>query len=195
MNRKTDDKRSDLGEVLDLVEVLYSKDGMKRHQARVQLEKKGRKITPLLIGALKSDNTDVRWEAAKALINIKDPLAANALTESMMDEDYEVRWLAAEALIELGEEAIIPLLRKMLGNYDSLYLRKGAHHVLEVLKDQGGLDDDTIMVLDELGSIMTPEPYPLIARNVLESLLKKKPELKAAEQDTANEHEPETETA
>jgi len=191
MGTQTRKKRSDFGEILDLVEGLFSKDGMERHQARVQLEKKGHKVTPLLIGALKSDNTDVRWEAAKALINIKDPLAANALTEAMMDEDYEVRWLAAEALIELEKEAIVPLLRGLLGHYDSLYLRKAAHHVLKELKDKSRLDDEIAGVLGELGEfsefddIITSEPYPLVAKNVLESLLKKKPELNSSEQKTA----------
>jgi len=196
MKRKTDEKRSDFGEVLDLVEELFSTDGMERHEARVQLEKKGTKVTPLLIGTLKADNTDVRWEAAKALIAIKDPLAANALTESMMDEDYEVRWLAAEALIELGEEAVIPILRKLLGHYDSLYLRKGAHHVLNELKSKRRLDDEIAEVLGELGEfsefddVITSEPYPLIAKNVLESLLMKKPELNSTEPDTTKETKP-----
>ena len=126
--------QNDFWVTVKLVGELFSEDGMRRHNARLGLEQEGQKATPLLIGALKSKNTDVRWEAAKALIKIKDPLAADALTDTLMDEDYEVRWLAAEALIALGRDAIEPVLRKLLGHYDSTFLRTGAHHVLENLK-------------------------------------------------------------
>jgi HEAT repeat protein len=155
---------------INLIEELFEKDGMRRHKARVQLEKAGRKVTPLLIGALKSENTNVRWEVTKALIEIKDPLAADALTDALMDEDYEVRWLAAEALIALGKDALKPLLRKLLGHYDSTFLRIGAHHVLEYLKNNESLDEETTKVLHELNTILPFGPFPLAAKNALESL-------------------------
>ncbi len=168
--------QNDFWVTVKLVGELFSEDGMRRHNARLGLEQEGQKATPLLIGALKSKNTDVRWEAAKALIKIKDPLAADALTDTLMDEDYEVRWLAAEALIALGRDAIEPVLRKLLGHYDSTFLRTGAHHVLENLKRNETLDDETLKVLDELNEILPFEPYPLGAKNALETLRRKERE-------------------
>lgn len=166
-----------------LMKELFSKDGMRRHDARLQLEKEGRRVTPLLIGALKSHNIDVRWEAAKALITIRDPLAISALTESLMDEDYEVRWLAAEALIALGEKSVIPILRTLLGHYDSIHLRKGAHHVFEELKKNDHLEIDTIEILRELQTVLPQEPYPLAAKEALDKLLNKQAD---QEQDSEN---------
>ena len=87
-----------------------------------------------------------------------------------MDEDYEVRWLAAEALIALGMDAIKPLLRKLLSHYDSTFLRVGAHHVLESLKKDKSMDAETAEVLDELAAILPLEPYPMAAKNALETL-------------------------
>jgi len=165
------EKRSQFWVSIKLIEDLFAADGMQRHRARLQLEKEGRQVTPLLIGALKSNNTDVRWEATKALIKIKDPLAADALTDALMDEDYEVRWLAGEALIALSEKAVKPILRKLLSHYDSSFLRTGAHHVIEFLKNDKSLDKEVLEVLDELGAILPLEPYPLAAKNALDILL------------------------
>ena len=47
----------------------------------------------------------VRWEAAKALCGIADPLAAAALVNAFDDRDGDVRWLAAEGVAALGREA------------------------------------------------------------------------------------------
>jgi hypothetical protein len=157
-----------------LVERLFSKDGIQRRNARKQLEKCGGYVTPFLIGVLKSKNVDARWEAAKALITLKDPLAADALADALMDEDFEIRWLAAEALIALGRDAVEPLLRKLLSHYDSAFLRIGAHHVMKLLKTDESLKEETVEILDELCAIVPLEPYPLAARNALESLIHKK---------------------
>lgn len=160
--------------VVNYIERLFSKDGLQRKSARRQLEKYGKYVTPFLIGVLKSKNVDARWEAAKALIAIKDPVAADALAEALMDEDFEIRWLAAEALIALGKDAVEPLLRKLLSHYDSTYLRIGAHHVMEFLKKAKSLEDDTEKVLDELCAIAPPEPYPRAAKRALDALRRKK---------------------
>lgn len=87
-----------------------------------------------LIRALSSSTRNVRWEAAKVLVDIKNPNAAEALVETLGRDHFEIRWLASKALINLGKDAIEPLLRGLLHNPDSGFLRDGAHHVFGCLQ-------------------------------------------------------------
>ncbi len=75
----------------------------------------------------------MRWEAAKALSEIADFRAASELVSLLTDHNFGVRWIAAEGLIAIGPAALIPLLRELTGNSDSIWLRRGAHHVMKDL--------------------------------------------------------------
>lgn len=156
--------------IKSLIEVLGEKDGLKRREARFELEKIGRIATPYLIEALHNSNHTIRWEAAKALGTIKDPEAGPALVEALMDSSFEVQWLAAEALIALKEQAIVPILRALVNNYDSAYIRQGAHHILHALEREHRLDDYTLKALDEVRELEPEEPYPMKAKRALEHL-------------------------
>jgi len=48
---------------------------------------------------MESKQQQVRWEAAKTLVIIADPLAIPALIKGLKDEIFDIRWLAAEALM------------------------------------------------------------------------------------------------
>jgi hypothetical protein len=156
-------------EIEGYIAKLGSPYGPERARARFELIKCGRIVTPLLIEALKDGNHHVRWEAAKAFGELKDPTAADALVHTLMDERPEIRWLAAEALIALEEDAIEPLLRALIDHFDSIWLRHGAHHVLHALERSFDLDEKTYEVLEAMRSIEPEVTVPWAAEAALEA--------------------------
>jgi len=150
---------------------LGSRNGLARQQARKALERAGHAATSYLTEKLNSNDANIRWEAAKALIKIADPKAAPALVRALTDESFEVQWLAAEALIALGREALRPLLEGLIRSYGSVYMRQGAHHVLHDLERRQLLPPATLNVLDELRCLEPLEPYPVSARRALKELV------------------------
>ena len=155
--------------IASLVGVLTSTDGVERHAAREQLEKIGGAAVPFLISALQSPNAHARWEAAKALGEISDASSAPALVRTLEDEKAAVRWLAATALVSLGRDALMPLLRGLEGNSDSIWFRDGAHHVLHSLI-RDGVADEAIPVLKALENLEPSIEAPIAAYHVLEDL-------------------------
>lgn len=121
---------------------LATKDGLQRQSARENLVAMGHEATPVLIRLLDDDHSTVRWEAALALKDIKDPAAAQALAEAMKDENGDVRWVAAEALAALGTDALRPLLEILREDADSFELRDAAHVAISLLPDSE--DRDTL---------------------------------------------------
>ncbi len=136
-------KRTDIPEgrtaddVPALLELLRSSDGITRKPAREALEEIGGASVPGLIEALSSPAFYVRWEAAKALGELPDRRAAQALVKLLNDSEFEVRWLAAKALIPLGP-TVAPLIAEQILEFpESVALRKAAHHVLSAFdRDQ-----------------------------------------------------------
>ena len=161
---------SNSSEIARLIDQLGDEDWHRRHLARVALEELDGSATPSLIEALSDPKQSVRWEAAKALITIKDPRAARALVRALMDKSFEVQWLAAEALIALGDDAIVPILQELLVHPESYDLLKGAHHVLHHREHHGLLDPMVAKVVDDIRSIGWPQPYILSARLALEAM-------------------------
>ena len=70
----------------------------------------GHEVTRALVAELIDPRAHVRWEAAKALAAIADPIAAHGLTHALDDEDRDVRWVAAEGLIVLGKTGLMTVL-------------------------------------------------------------------------------------
>jgi HEAT repeat protein len=157
-----------------LVGQLHSKKWVERQRARIALEKIGRQAAPRLIELLSSRNKRVRWEACKALGRIKEPAAAASLVSALTDDSMEVRWLAAEGLIALGEKALVPLLQALEVDFDSAFLRQGAHHVLHALERQKELNEKTLAVLDTLRFLEPKMTVALAARKALDSLRREK---------------------
>ena len=123
----TQPQATDIGQ---LVAQLGDTNRSQRIVARQQLVIRGRAAAPAVAAALHSSNSWARWEAAKALSEIRDPDAAPALVAALDDEDSSVRWLAAEALSVLGRNALEPLLSALISGHASAWTREGAHHVL-----------------------------------------------------------------
>jgi HEAT repeat protein len=155
--------------IASLVDALAKTDGVERQAAREQLEGIGRPAVPFLVRALQSPSEHARWEAAKALGKIADASAAPALVRTLEDEKAAVRWLAATALISLGRDALVPLLRGLEGNSDSIWFRDGAHHVLRSLF-RDGVADEAIPVLEALENLEPCIEAPIAAYHVLEDL-------------------------
>lgn len=157
-------------DIAQLIGTLGDKDGLKRQEARVALEKIGKSAVPSLITALSDAKESVRWEAAKAFTNLKAPTAAEALVKALRDESFEIQWLAAEALIALKREAIVPLLRALLDHSDSGSLQQGAHHVLHALERAHQLGEPSLQVLNALRTLDPEFSVMAASKNALEAL-------------------------
>jgi vesicle coat complex subunit len=142
-----------------LVADLASSDPTVRTNARKALVAIGKLTVPSLIRLLSHRKPHVRWEAAKALGGIADPIAATALVNALDDRDSDVRWLAAEGLAALGRESLQPLLAALIERAQSLWFCEGAHHVCHTLVNR-----------KRLGPILRP---------VLASLKQSEPEVAA----------------
>lgn len=118
----------------DLVRMLQAPRFSDRRRARHELAGRGGSDTlPALIGALSAADVDLRWEAARVLVDIHPAQAADALAVALEDPDGGVRWLAAEALVNIGGPAALPVLRRLLTRSGSAWMRNGAHHVLRAI--------------------------------------------------------------
>jgi HEAT repeat protein len=164
---------ADLGTISSLVAELSKEDGAARQRARHSLVAIGAPAVASLIEALASRNELLRWEAAKALGDIRDPVAAPALVAALEDEVFDVRWLAAKGLIALRSEGLVPLLQALLGRSDSLWLREGAHHVFhDLVRGRPYLRDVLRPVLAALEDVEPSLEVPIAAEAALEKLIR-----------------------
>lgn len=92
-------------------------------------------MTRELVGALLDPRTHVRWEAAKALSAIADPVSAPALMHALEDESEDVRWVASEGLIALGQTGVRTVLSGLIKRAGSVPYCKSARHVLSESQD------------------------------------------------------------
>ena len=126
---RTNSKRESVAE---LVEGLASKRPAQREKTRKQIVKIGHAAVIPLLHKLTDPAEHVRWEAAKALAEIADPAAADALVDALGDGSSDVRWVAGEALIALGWEGAKHVLVRLLRQGDSTDFCCNAHQVLSV---------------------------------------------------------------
>ncbi len=159
----------DKGSIETLVNTLSSLKDTAREGARHALVAMGKEVVPSLIEALKSKNSLMRWEAAKALGEIRDPESAPAMVEALEDDEFDVRWLAAEGLIEMNVKGLKPLLQALVSRGDSFRLREGAHHVFHDLA-KGELRKYLTPVLTALDDIEPSMEVPWAARRALQKL-------------------------
>ncbi len=125
-------------EVSTLIAQLASSEPVTRQKARASLVSRGgHDVTRAVAAELVDPRRHVRWEAAKALVEIADPIAAHALLLALEDKDQDVRWLAAEGLAALGETGLLTVLSGLTRRATSLEFCQGAHHVLHELKPKG----------------------------------------------------------
>lgn len=155
--------------IASLVATLADSSGSVRQKARAALVEIGHPAVPALIAALRSQDAQVRWEAAKGLHDVADPLSAEALVAALEDKSFDVRWLAAESLALIGRKALEPLFAALADHGDAVWLREGAHHVLKVAARRG-LAETVGPVLAALEDVEPELVMPPAAKAALKSL-------------------------
>ena len=153
-----------------LVNDLASYDAVVRTRARRALAGMGKLAVPSLILLLSHAKPHVRWEAAKTLCSIADPIAASALVNALDDHDGDVRWLASEGLAALGRDALQPLLAALLQQSDSIYVLEGARHVCHELAKKRRLAPILRPVLAAMRQSQPEVAVPLAAYAALSKL-------------------------
>lgn len=93
---------------------------------RLEIEK----IKFFFLEALKSENENVREEAAWTLSKIKDPRAVEPLVQVLKDKNKEIRLLATKALGEIGDARAEDALQEALKDEDE-DVQKEAKEALE----------------------------------------------------------------
>ena len=157
-----------------LIKQLSNSDSLIRMEARDILSCIGAPALPELLKILPDANTQLRWQIIKLLDNIKDPSTIPILLHELKDENAELRWAASNALINLRRELILPLLEALTHDFDSLWFRQSAHHILRVLKDNGKLTPAEEEVCKALEGIEPTITVPWAAIKALQELKKNK---------------------
>lgn len=169
LNTAPRDSQGDQEAYSDLIRTFTSHDGRQRQAAREKLCEIGAPAVPVLVHALGHPDDQVRWEAAKALTMIPDPRAADALVAALKDS-FSIRWLASEALINIGEAALVPLIRGLLADPGAPRLREAAHHVLTGLKRTHPTNPYISQLLSALSGQAQAETVPWVARDILQKM-------------------------
>lgn len=161
-------------DLISLMELLSSEDGMKRQKARKSLEALGKPAVPFLVQALQNSKVDqVRWEAAKALATIGDvgdTSSIPTLVNALEDRDGGVTWLAAEALRKFKKEAWHPLLSKLIKDgLESILFRQGVHHVFSHQKEDG-FNDLLATLIKALANDTVQEASIVAAHEILKRM-------------------------
>jgi len=152
-----------------LIRAIGDTDGMVRVTARQVLVNMRKTAIAPLKEALLSKIERQRWEATKALGQIGDPEATEALIGALEDEMFDVRWLASEGLVAIGHKAIVPLLKALHKKPESLWLREGVHHFLHGI-DMGNLGNILLPVRQALEDTDSTLKLPFVIDTALKSL-------------------------
>ena len=127
------------------------------------------RVTTALVGELVDPREHVRWEAAKALSVLADPVSAPALVQALEDDSEGVRWLAAEGLIALGKRGLMAVLSALTKRASSTTFCRSAHHVLREF-DRGHTAGIIAPVLVALVESQPGVSAPVAAYSALVSL-------------------------
>ena len=177
---KTGNSEQEINEIQSLISTLGNPDEQKRSGARLYLIDIGKKATPYLIQSLSQGDCMIRWETAKILSVTRDRSAVPALVTALQDEDHDVRWAAMDALINIDQEAMEPLLKALIKDFDSVFLRNAAHHILHVLRNKGHLDAHLFQVLQALEEMEPEVTVPWAAQDAWQALFGKKKAIQEA---------------
>jgi hypothetical protein len=120
--------------------------------------------------ALTQGTAQARRKALQELARDRDPAAVPGLVHSLQDDDHDVRWAAAEALSAFDLADLDPLLRALMTDFDSVWLREGAHHILNVLHRDGRLSAPYLKVLKALENVEPEVKVPWAAEAAWETI-------------------------
>ncbi len=161
---------SNLSDIPVLINQLGASNGFIRMQARETLICIGKIAVPDLTKALSNPNVQLRWQVIKVLEGILDPSTVPALVEYLKDENAGIRWASAEALIKFNRTSLPALLKALVHESDSIWLRQSAHHILRVLKESGRLNQIEENVYEALEDVEPSIAVPWAAQKALETL-------------------------
>jgi HEAT repeat protein len=122
--------------VESLINSLSNEDGAVRQNARVALTALGQLAVTPLVKLLESDNSQVRWEAAKALGEIGGKEAVRALVKKLDDNNRDVRWVATAGLMGAGDRAVEPLLHELIVKSGSVWVRESSIRILDSILNE-----------------------------------------------------------
>jgi HEAT repeat protein len=157
-----------------LINQLRNPDGFTRMEAREALACIGKPALIELIKTLSEAPKQLRWEIIKVLEAINDPTTIPILVGQLKDDHAGVRWAASNALIGMGRASIPALLEALRHDYDSIWFRQSAHHILHVMKDDGRLYAAEEKVFEALEGVEPSSAVPWAAERALEALRHKK---------------------
>jgi HEAT repeat protein/beta-lactamase regulating signal transducer with metallopeptidase domain len=133
-------------------------DGLQQHELM--------SLVPVFVAALKDSSARVRERAADALGDFDELKSApRALIDALSDPDREVRRNAANALGNIGDEAAVPALKKLVGDSDTETRR----NAVDALKEIGGAEAVTAL----MGLLKDPDPE--VRKSAAEALGRKRP--------------------
>ncbi|MCC9606084.1 HEAT repeat domain-containing protein [Blastopirellula sp. JC732] len=111
------------------------------------------KAVPALIAAMGSDDSELRWHAARALAEYETEAAPAlaALTKGLDDPDMEVRAYSAYAIGEIGEKALpaVPALIKKITDKEAIVRRAAMGAVRKLPTDPNETLPLIAKILDE----------------------------------------------
>ncbi len=119
-----------------LIKSLSDSDGAVRQNARSALVAMGQVSVGPLIQLLDSEDSQTRWEAAKALGEIRGEDAVRALVNRLDDNNRDVRWVATAGLMSSGEQALDPLLHELITKSGSVWVREAGIRIIDSLLNE-----------------------------------------------------------
>ncbi|TWU20281.1 hypothetical protein Pla52o_47990 [Novipirellula galeiformis] len=153
------------------VKQLASADGVDREKARQSLvDANSHEVIQAVIAELVDPRRQVRWEAAKALSQIAEPIAALPLVHAMDDEDHDVAWVAAEGVAEMGEAGLEAVLSGLTRSSRSGSFYKVAHHALKQIRKHGRHRQLIATVMESLEGVEPRLSAPIAAYHALQQL-------------------------
>lgn len=152
----------------DLVKQLSSPDMVLRIRAREALVDVGAAAVPSICQLSETDNDHVRWECAKALAKIADPVSIDTLVGMLEDSEEGIRWDAAIGLINIGRRAVAPLLRAIIHRSKDYTILVGSRHVIHQFS-KAPWGESLQPVYEALNSFCARESAPVEAARALET--------------------------
>jgi HEAT repeat protein len=155
---------------------LDNANGLRRQYARLAMVAIGEPAIDILAVLTMHPQSMIRWEAVKALSQMKNILTAPLLINALEDDYESIRRIAAHGLIALGKDGLISLLEALSSYKLTSILKQSAYHVIREISIRYSLNgiDEMINSLENTDSNFI---VPINAKNLLNTVLNDKDSL------------------
>lgn len=151
-----------------ILERLSSSDSSLRIETRKELVDIGADVIPHLSEILFFNDHHLRWEAAKTINQLADNDGIEIQIKTLEDDQSDIRWIAAEGLVKMDKKSIVPILRKLQEEgTDSIYLVKGAYHVLHKIYPGDELKEKLKPLVKALNNKKLYHEIPVLVNELL----------------------------